>query len=187
MYLDMTAEQRAFRDELRAYFADLITPERLEKMRGSEGGNPTFNKILRQMGSDRLLGIGWPKEFGGQDRGLHLREEDADPPRYPNDLRTVRQSDLNVEGRVALVVREAKHFREEAELVLATLHQQFARCEIEDVVVVGRLEDPGVFLDQELIAGQNRMHGNSLLKFAKATFRVRVRNCDRPRIRLPGV
>ncbi len=69
MYLDMTAEQRAFRDELRAYFAELITPERLEKMRGSEGGNPTFNKILRQMGSDQLLGIGWPKEFGGQDRG----------------------------------------------------------------------------------------------------------------------
>jgi acyl-CoA dehydrogenase len=64
----MTAEQRAFRDELRVYFADLITPERLDKMRGSEGGNPTYDLILRQMGSDGLLGIGWPVEYGGQNR-----------------------------------------------------------------------------------------------------------------------
>ncbi len=40
MHLDLTPEQHAFRDELREYFAKLITPELLEEMRGSEGGTP---------------------------------------------------------------------------------------------------------------------------------------------------
>ncbi len=69
MHLDLTPEQHAFRDELREYFAKLITPELLEEMRGSEGGTPGYHKALRQMGKDGLLGIGWPTEYGGQDRG----------------------------------------------------------------------------------------------------------------------
>jgi alkylation response protein AidB-like acyl-CoA dehydrogenase len=69
MYLDFTPEQKAFRDELREYFAKLMTPELVEEMRGSEGGTPGFHRAMRQMGADGLLGIGWPKEFGGQDRG----------------------------------------------------------------------------------------------------------------------
>ena len=69
MYLDLTPEQRAFRDELREYFAKLVTPELLEEMRGSEGGSPGYHKALRQMGKDGLLGVGWPTEYGGQARG----------------------------------------------------------------------------------------------------------------------
>jgi alkylation response protein AidB-like acyl-CoA dehydrogenase len=69
MYLDLTPEQKAFRDQLRAYLARLVTPELLDEMRGSEGGSPGFRRALRQMGADGLLGIGWPKEYGGQARG----------------------------------------------------------------------------------------------------------------------
>jgi len=69
MYLDFTPEQRAFQAELRAYFAELIDEQAVREMRGSEGGNPTYTRILKQMGSDGLLGVGWPKEYGGQGRG----------------------------------------------------------------------------------------------------------------------
>jgi alkylation response protein AidB-like acyl-CoA dehydrogenase len=69
MYLDLTPEQQAFRDELRDYFSKLVTPELLEEMRGSEGGSPGYHKAMKQMGADGLLGLGWPKEYGGQARG----------------------------------------------------------------------------------------------------------------------
>jgi alkylation response protein AidB-like acyl-CoA dehydrogenase len=69
MYLDFTPEQRAFQAELRVYFSELIDEQAVREMRGSEGGNPTYNRILKQMGSDGVLGVGWPKEYGGQGRG----------------------------------------------------------------------------------------------------------------------
>ena len=69
MYIDFTPEQKAFRDELRGYFAEMMTPELFEEIRGSEGGGPLYTQALRQMGRDKLLGISWPKEYGGQDRG----------------------------------------------------------------------------------------------------------------------
>jgi alkylation response protein AidB-like acyl-CoA dehydrogenase len=69
MYLDLSPEQKAFRDQLREYLARVVTPELLEEMRGTEGGSPGFRRALRQMGKDGLLGIGWPKEYGGQARG----------------------------------------------------------------------------------------------------------------------
>jgi len=69
MYLDLTPDQKAFRDELREYFSKLVSPELLEEMRGSEGGSPGYHAALRQMGADGLLGMGWPVEYGGQGRG----------------------------------------------------------------------------------------------------------------------
>jgi alkylation response protein AidB-like acyl-CoA dehydrogenase len=68
MHLDYTPEQRAFRDEMRRYFDRMMTPELQEEVRDSEGGGPLYTKALRQMGKDRLLGVGWPKEYGGQGR-----------------------------------------------------------------------------------------------------------------------
>jgi len=73
MYLELTPEQRAFRDELRAYFQKWVTPELLEEMRGSEGGTPGYHRVLQQMGKDGLLGIGWPEEWGGQGKGPILQ------------------------------------------------------------------------------------------------------------------
>ena len=69
MYIDYTPRERALKEELRAYFARLITEDvRAEYAGGGEGGGPLYTKVLRQMGADGWLGIGWPKEFGGLDR-----------------------------------------------------------------------------------------------------------------------
>ena len=69
MHIDFSPEQRAFRDELRAHFEKLITPEVLDEIRIGDSGGPTYQHILRQLGEDGLLGIGWPVEYGGQGRG----------------------------------------------------------------------------------------------------------------------
>jgi len=67
MYIDYTPEQRALRDRLREYFKELMKPELVAEIAESgEGGGPLYHKALRKMGSDGLLGVGWPKEYGGQ-------------------------------------------------------------------------------------------------------------------------
>ncbi|MDX1648715.1 MAG: acyl-CoA dehydrogenase family protein [Myxococcota bacterium] len=68
MFVDLTREQKAVRDEIRAYFDKLMTDELREEMKGTEGGGPLFRETLRKLGEDRWLGIGWPEEYGGQDR-----------------------------------------------------------------------------------------------------------------------
>ncbi len=69
MYFDLTREQRALRDELRGYFADLMTPELTAEVARSEGGGPLFRQAMRKMGRDKWLGIGWPTEYGGRGMG----------------------------------------------------------------------------------------------------------------------
>ncbi len=69
MELDFTPEQHAFRAELRDYFAKMMTPELVAELAGDgEGGGPEFRGAMQQMGQDGLLGVGWPKEHGGQGR-----------------------------------------------------------------------------------------------------------------------
>lgn len=68
MYVDYTPEERALREELRAYFARVVGPDVIAECAGTEGGGPLYRKALRQMGADGWLGIGWPKAFGGQER-----------------------------------------------------------------------------------------------------------------------
>jgi alkylation response protein AidB-like acyl-CoA dehydrogenase len=70
MYLDYTAEQHALRTQLREYFAALMTPELQEESETSEGGGPHYRVALRKMAADGWLGIGWPKEYGGQGRTI---------------------------------------------------------------------------------------------------------------------
>jgi 3-oxocholest-4-en-26-oyl-CoA dehydrogenase alpha subunit len=68
VFLDLSAEQRALRDELRVYFAGLVrkrTAADLDDEAMGEGWKAT----IRQMGRDGWLGLGWPKEYGGQGRG----------------------------------------------------------------------------------------------------------------------
>lgn len=68
MYLAETPDQQALRKELREYFAALLTPE-VRATVGEGGGNPEpFRKVIAKMGKDGLLGLGWPKEYGGQGR-----------------------------------------------------------------------------------------------------------------------
>ncbi|TQM29123.1 acyl-CoA dehydrogenase family protein [Nocardia bhagyanarayanae] len=68
MFIDLTAEQRALRDELRAYFADLVTPEEEAEMAVNRHGD-AYRAVVRRMGRDGWLGVGWPKEYGGQGFG----------------------------------------------------------------------------------------------------------------------
>ncbi|MFI9505901.1 acyl-CoA dehydrogenase family protein [Nocardia sp. NPDC052566] len=68
MFIDLTTEQRALRDELRSYFADLVTPEEEAQMAVNRHGD-AYRAVVRRMGSDGKLGVGWPKEFGGQGFG----------------------------------------------------------------------------------------------------------------------
>lgn len=75
MKLEFTPEQEALRAELRAYFAQLMTPalsaECEENM--GEGGGPEWRAALRKMGRDGWIGVGWPKEVGG--RGMSPIEQ----------------------------------------------------------------------------------------------------------------
>ncbi len=68
MYLEETPEQLELRAELRAYFAKLLTPEVREAIDTESEGAATFRRLVRQMGHDGWLGIGWPREYGGQGR-----------------------------------------------------------------------------------------------------------------------
>lgn len=70
MYVDFTPEQKALQDDLTDYFEDICTPEFREEQRSGyiEGGGPLYWKALRKMSKDGWLGIGWPREFGGQGR-----------------------------------------------------------------------------------------------------------------------
>ncbi|MAG30197.1 MAG: acyl-CoA dehydrogenase [Deltaproteobacteria bacterium] len=64
MYIDLTPDQKTLRQTLRSYFEELMTPERREEIRGMEGG-PMYRELIRRIGEDGWLGVGWPKEFGG--------------------------------------------------------------------------------------------------------------------------
>lgn len=70
MYLTYTAEQQALRDELRAYFAQLMTPELKASLSEGELEGDAYKEMVRQLGRDGMLGISWPKEYGGQGRDL---------------------------------------------------------------------------------------------------------------------
>jgi alkylation response protein AidB-like acyl-CoA dehydrogenase len=65
MIIDYTDEQKALRKELREYFSKLIKPEYREPLRDAEGGD-LYKSLIRQMGQDGWLALGWPKEYGGQ-------------------------------------------------------------------------------------------------------------------------
>ena len=68
MYLEETPDQLALRAQLRAYFADVLTDEVRAALDGEGDGGQVFHSIVRRMGKDGWLGIGWPEEYGGQGR-----------------------------------------------------------------------------------------------------------------------
>ena len=70
MYLDFTEEQQALRKEIRNYYRSLFTPELRAALDAElgEAGGPVFRQVVGRMGADGWLGIGWPKEYGGQGR-----------------------------------------------------------------------------------------------------------------------
>jgi alkylation response protein AidB-like acyl-CoA dehydrogenase len=68
VFIDLTAEQYELRDQIREYFASIVTPEYDAEIAATEGGGPLYMQALRRMGADGWLGVGWPKEYGGQGR-----------------------------------------------------------------------------------------------------------------------
>jgi alkylation response protein AidB-like acyl-CoA dehydrogenase len=68
MHIGYTEEQKSLRQELRAYYDQLLTAEVREELSEGGGVGPPMRKVVRQMGADGWLGVGWPKEYGGQGR-----------------------------------------------------------------------------------------------------------------------
>ena len=72
MHIELTDEQRALGKEIRAYFAGLMSAaERAELL--TERHGDVYRELVRRMGRDGWLGVGWPEEYGG--RGLGQLEQ----------------------------------------------------------------------------------------------------------------
>jgi 3-oxo-4-pregnene-20-carboxyl-CoA dehydrogenase beta subunit len=65
--LELTEEQRAFKQEVRTYFAALMSPEDRHTLLTERHGE-VYHRVVKQLGSDGWMGVGWPQEYGG--RGL---------------------------------------------------------------------------------------------------------------------
>jgi 3-oxocholest-4-en-26-oyl-CoA dehydrogenase alpha subunit len=73
MRIAYTDEHEALRAELRDYFAGLVTDDvaaALASGDGEYGGGDLYRRLVKQMGDDGWLGIGWPEEYGGQGRSM---------------------------------------------------------------------------------------------------------------------
>jgi 3-oxo-4-pregnene-20-carboxyl-CoA dehydrogenase beta subunit len=68
MFLDLTDAQRALQADLRDYFAALITPDERELMLTQRHGS-VYREVVRRMGADGWLGVGWPAQYGGRGFG----------------------------------------------------------------------------------------------------------------------
>jgi len=69
MRIAYTPEQERLRQELRAYFAGLMTAELRAALAGGEdddGNAEAYRAVVRQLGRDGWLALGWPAEFGGR-------------------------------------------------------------------------------------------------------------------------
>ena len=69
MQFRLTAEQQKFELEFKDYLKRQISPELLDEIfHDRRGRGPHHKQFIRQLGKDGWLGIGWPKEYGGQAR-----------------------------------------------------------------------------------------------------------------------
>ncbi|WP_189238197.1 acyl-CoA dehydrogenase family protein [Planomonospora parontospora] len=64
MMIDLTAEQKRLRDELREYFQGCLTAEERAEIAADPFGE-AYMEHCRRLGRDGRLGLGWPKEYGG--------------------------------------------------------------------------------------------------------------------------
>jgi 3-oxocholest-4-en-26-oyl-CoA dehydrogenase alpha subunit len=69
MRIAYTPEQERLRQELRAYFAGLMTPEVRAALSGGDeglGDGEAYRQVVRQLGHDGWLALSWPAEHGGR-------------------------------------------------------------------------------------------------------------------------
>ncbi len=72
-FIDLTPSQRALQAELREYFSTLISPEEAADIATTRHGD-TYAEIIKRMGRDGWLGVGWPTEYGGKGFG-HIEQQ----------------------------------------------------------------------------------------------------------------
>src|SRR5699024_12314188 len=65
MRFELTEEQEQLQQEIRSYLEEQITDELLQEVKTNPYG-PIWKQYIRNLGRDGWLGIGWPKEYGGQ-------------------------------------------------------------------------------------------------------------------------
>ena len=76
MDLTYTPEQERLRQQLRAYFTGLMTPDAraaLTAAEGEYGNGEAYRRLVRQLGRDGWLALSWPREYGG--RGASLLDQ----------------------------------------------------------------------------------------------------------------
>jgi 3-oxocholest-4-en-26-oyl-CoA dehydrogenase alpha subunit len=73
MDFDYTPEQQRLRGEIRGALEAVMTPERSAAVGETMEGGPAVRECVRAMGAANLLGVGWPKEYGG--RGFSALEQ----------------------------------------------------------------------------------------------------------------
>jgi 3-oxocholest-4-en-26-oyl-CoA dehydrogenase alpha subunit len=73
MDLEYTPEQQRLRAEIRATLEEVMTPERALALSARMEGGPETRECIRALATANLLGVGWPKEYGG--RGFSAIEQ----------------------------------------------------------------------------------------------------------------
>ncbi|MCW2496909.1 acyl-CoA dehydrogenase family protein, partial [Jatrophihabitans sp.] len=68
MFIELTDSQRELQAELREYFASVLTPDEVREMLVERHGE-TYRNLVKRLGKDGWLGVGWPVEFGGRGFG----------------------------------------------------------------------------------------------------------------------
>lgn len=94
MDFGFSPENEAFRQELRQFIAEHVTPElRQELIVGRrEGRGPLTKELFRKLGDKGWIGMSWPKEYGGQERDLidqFIFEEEFVRVGVPLDLNNI--------------------------------------------------------------------------------------------------
>jgi 3-oxocholest-4-en-26-oyl-CoA dehydrogenase alpha subunit len=73
MELDYTPSQQRLRAEIRAALEEVMTPQRVAAIGEAGEGGPAVRECVKALGAADLLGVGWPKEYGG--RGFSAIEQ----------------------------------------------------------------------------------------------------------------
>ena len=73
MRLEYTPEQEQLRDEIRATMQEVMTPQRQAAVSERVEGGPAVRECVQALAAADLLGVGWPKEYGG--RGFSAIEQ----------------------------------------------------------------------------------------------------------------
>ena len=116
MYIELTPEQRQLQAELRQYFSNLISADEYKEMEADRHGK-AYRAVIKRMGSDGKLGVGWPKEFGGHgfgpiEQSIFVNEAHrADVPLPAVTLQTVGPTLQAVRNRTAEEEVPARHPR----------------------------------------------------------------------------